>query len=35
MGDKQINLFVKKADLEPKIKVPASIEMDWEVRPCL
>lgn len=26
MTDKQMNLFMKKADREPKITVPASIE---------
>ena len=26
MSDKQMNLLTKKADMEPKIKVPASIE---------
>ena len=28
MGDKQMNLFMKKADQEPKIKVPAPIEKE-------
>lgn len=28
MSDKQMNLFLRKADPEPKIKVPASIERD-------
>ena len=28
MSDKQMNLFLKKANLEPKIKVAASIEKE-------
>jgi len=35
MGNKQMNAFMKKADLKAKIKVPGSIEGVQEVRPCL